>query len=154
MLSLHSAFSLTNFSCTNISRFFPCLSPTKKRNQKDTKDSVPLITAIGSDASWKVSDYGISRAREPKGRRWMYLPCATVPWSSDKFVAPSCCGQHRPARIYEVRWFNGGAPLQTRWCIARMGLPWVRDRVMENENIVVHIDDFIECRKRRTNMFP
>lgn len=28
-----------------------------------------------------------------------------------------------------------------------MGLPWVRDRVTENENIVVHIDDFIEREK-------
>lgn len=107
-------------SRSNISRFLPfCLALRRKKEIGEIQktDSVQLITrAIGLDASRKVSDYVVprARARETRGRRWMYLPCATAPRNSDKFVVPSCCGQHRPARIYEVRRFNGDAPLQAR----------------------------------------
>jgi len=126
--------------------FFPFVTKKKEIREIQKTHSAPLITAIGLNASRKVSDYRVPRAREgeTKGKRWMYLPCATVLRSSDKFVVPSCCGQHQPVRIYEVRRFNSGALLQARWYIARMSLPWMCDKVTKNENIVVHINDFIE----------
>lgn len=46
-----------------------------------------------------------------EGKKWMYSPCATAPWSSDKFVVSFCRGQYR-LRL-EFTKFGGS----TRCCI-------------------------------------
>lgn len=64
-------------------------------------NSAPLITAIGRTrvGKYPITEYhvrerekGGGRGGEMKGKKWMYLSCATVPRSTDKFVVPSCCG--------------------------------------------------------------
>lgn len=78
----------------------------------------------------------------------MYLPCATAPRSSDKFVVPSSCGQHRPAWIYEVRRFTTVVHRCRRGDVMYYTDELtMADRVTEKENILVHIDDFIEREK-------